>query len=145
MPSRPVSFPPTRRTYESPSSVTLKLWFVMPPPRTSTSAGRPGQTRATICSACTRRYYVRAAGRAPAVGRDRGGRRRRARGRSANASRRERANARTPLGEARARRDSPRRRGARARGGMWAGSELLPRGRILLGRACLLDGVRARL
>src|ERR687897_331767 len=28
---------------------------------------------------------------------------------------------------------------------MWAGGELVPRGWILLGRACLLDGVRARL
>src|SRR5215211_1085307 len=116
----------------------------MPPPRTSTSAGRPGQTRATICSACTRRYYVRAAGRAPAVGRDvavDGGELVLVRQTRPGASERtlELPSGKLEPGE------TPRGAAARELAEEWAGSELLPRGRVLLGRACLLDGVRARL
>ena len=38
------------RTNSSPSTTTLKLWFVMPPPSGSTSGPAPGQTRSTMSS-----------------------------------------------------------------------------------------------
>ena len=42
MPRSPVSLPATRSTYVSPSSSTLTLWFVIPPPSTSKRASAPG-------------------------------------------------------------------------------------------------------
>src|SRR5580765_508314 len=50
IPSRSVSLPPIRRTSASPSTQTLKLWFVIPPPSASTSTCCPGQSRPTACS-----------------------------------------------------------------------------------------------
>src|SRR5258708_22628529 len=50
MPKRPVLGPPIRSTYIPPSTSTLKLWFVMPPPSTVTAARRPGHSRSTAAS-----------------------------------------------------------------------------------------------
>src|SRR5438874_2046396 len=54
IPSSAVSLPPTRRTNDSPSTATLKLRLVMPPPSTSMSAVLPGQRRSTISSTSMR-------------------------------------------------------------------------------------------
>ena len=55
IPSSSVSRPAIRSTYGPSPSVTLKLWFVIPPPSTSTRASLPGQTRSTIPSPSTAR------------------------------------------------------------------------------------------
>jgi hypothetical protein len=48
IPRSSVSLPPIRRTNVSPSTTTLKLRLVMPPPSGSSSGARPGQTRSAM-------------------------------------------------------------------------------------------------
>ena len=62
MPSRSVSLPVTRRTNSSPSTSTLRLWFVIPPPRTSNARSRPGQTRSTAAASSLMPGSARPAG-----------------------------------------------------------------------------------
>ena len=59
-------FPATRRTKRSPSTSTLRLWFVMPPPSTSTRATRPGHTRSTAASSSLTRGSARRSDRTAA-------------------------------------------------------------------------------
>src|SRR5439155_939601 len=63
MPSRSVSAPPMRSTNDSPSTSTLKLWFVMPPLSAVTRAGRPGHRRSTASQGVMYESYVKLAQR----------------------------------------------------------------------------------
>ena len=59
IPSNSVSLPPIRRTYASPSTDTLKLWFVMPPPSGTMRGDPSGQSRAATVSGCMRSRVAR--------------------------------------------------------------------------------------
>src|SRR5439155_26419932 len=55
MPNSSVFAPPIRRTKTSPSTSTLKLRLVIPPPSSDTVAERPGHSRSTAARAASTR------------------------------------------------------------------------------------------